>query len=125
MTITLAAVYTPIALQGGLTGALFREFAFTLAGAVFISGVVALTSFADDVSAIFCARSMPIVDLAEWSIGPSIDSANGMAAISIATLQARPAVYIVWGRHLTTRAVHVRAIPKWRRKNWRRKKIRA
>src|SRR5207245_2701995 len=43
MTITLAAVYTPIALQGGLTGALFREFALTLAGAVFISGVVALT----------------------------------------------------------------------------------
>jgi len=41
MTITLAAVYTPIALQGGLTGALFREFALTLAGAVFISGVVA------------------------------------------------------------------------------------
>src|SRR5499425_1908772 len=42
MTITLAAVYTPIALQGGLTGALFREFALTLAGAVFISGVVEL-----------------------------------------------------------------------------------
>ena len=42
MTLTLAAVYTPIALQGGLTGALFREFALTLAGAVFISGVVAL-----------------------------------------------------------------------------------
>jgi multidrug efflux pump len=43
MTITLAAVYTPIAFQGGLTGSLFREFALTLAGAVFISGVVALT----------------------------------------------------------------------------------
>jgi multidrug efflux pump len=43
MTITLAAVYTPIGIQGGLTGALFREFAFTLAGAVIISGVVALT----------------------------------------------------------------------------------
>ena len=43
MTITLAAVYTPIALQGGLTGSLFREFAFTLAGAVIVSGVVALT----------------------------------------------------------------------------------
>src|ERR1700745_3951670 len=41
-TIPLAAVYTPIAMQGGLTGALFREFALTLAGAVFISGVVAL-----------------------------------------------------------------------------------
>ena len=43
MTITLAAVYTPIAIQGGLTGALFKEFAFTLAGAVIVSGVVALT----------------------------------------------------------------------------------
>jgi multidrug efflux pump len=43
MTITLAAVYTPIALQGGLTGSLFREFAFTLAGAVVVSGFVALT----------------------------------------------------------------------------------
>lgn len=43
MTVTLAAVYVPIGFQGGLTGALFREFAFTLAGAVFISGIVALT----------------------------------------------------------------------------------
>ncbi|MEJ2285400.1 MAG: efflux RND transporter permease subunit [Desulfobacterales bacterium] len=43
MTVTLAAVYAPIGLQGGLTGSLFREFAFTLAGAVLISGVVALT----------------------------------------------------------------------------------
>lgn len=43
MTLTLATVYAPIGLQGGLTGTLFREFAFTLAGAVIISGVVALT----------------------------------------------------------------------------------
>src|SRR5581483_8041924 len=43
MTITLAAVYAPIGIQGGLTGALFREFAFTLAGAVLVSGIVALT----------------------------------------------------------------------------------
>ena len=43
MTITLATVYIPIAFQGGLTGSLFREFALTLAGAVTISGVVALT----------------------------------------------------------------------------------
>ncbi len=43
MTITLIAVYVPIGIQGGLTGALFREFAFTLAGAVTVSGVVALT----------------------------------------------------------------------------------
>lgn len=43
MTITLAAVYAPIGLMGGLTGALFKEFAFTLAGSVIVSGVVALT----------------------------------------------------------------------------------
>jgi len=43
MTLTLAAVYAPIGFLGGVTGALFREFAFTLAGAVLISGVVAVT----------------------------------------------------------------------------------
>ncbi|MBB4362907.1 multidrug efflux pump [Bradyrhizobium sp. CIR18] len=43
MTITLAAVYAPIGFLGGLTGALFREFSFTLAGAVIVSGVIALT----------------------------------------------------------------------------------
>jgi multidrug efflux pump len=43
MTITLAAVYAPIGFVGGLTGALFKEFAFTLAGSVIISGVIALT----------------------------------------------------------------------------------
>jgi len=43
MTITLAAVYAPIGLLGGVTGSLFREFAFTLAGAVIVSGVIALT----------------------------------------------------------------------------------
>ncbi|HLP03624.1 MAG TPA: efflux RND transporter permease subunit [Opitutaceae bacterium] len=43
MTITLAAVYAPIGLQSGITGALFREFAFTLAGSVVVSGFVALT----------------------------------------------------------------------------------
>ncbi|ANH67716.1 efflux RND transporter permease subunit [Mitsuaria sp. 7] len=43
MTLTLAAVYAPIGMMGGLTGALFKEFAFTLAGSVVVSGVVALT----------------------------------------------------------------------------------
>ena len=43
MTITLVAVYAPIGFLGGLTGTLFSEFAFTLAGAVLISGIVALT----------------------------------------------------------------------------------
>lgn len=43
MTITLAAVFAPLAFTGGLTGALFREFAVTLAGSVIISGIVAVT----------------------------------------------------------------------------------
>ncbi len=43
MTITLAAVYAPIGFVSGLTGSLFREFAFTLAGAVIVSGIIALT----------------------------------------------------------------------------------
>src|SRR5216683_2873058 len=43
MTVVLVAVYVPIGFQGGLTGALFTEFAFSLAGAVTVSGIVALT----------------------------------------------------------------------------------
>lgn len=43
MTFTLAAVYAPIGLMGGLTGTLFKEFALTLAGSVVVSGIVALT----------------------------------------------------------------------------------
>lgn len=43
MTISLAAVYSPMALMEGVTGSLFKEFALTLAGAVFISGIAALT----------------------------------------------------------------------------------
>lgn len=51
MTITLAAVYAPIGFLQGLTGALFKEFALTLAGAVLISGLVALT-----LSPMMCSR---------------------------------------------------------------------
>ncbi|MCW5582986.1 MAG: efflux RND transporter permease subunit, partial [Gammaproteobacteria bacterium] len=51
MTLTLAAVYAPIAFTPGLLGVLFREFTFTLAGAVVISGIVALT-----LSPMMCAR---------------------------------------------------------------------
>lgn len=54
MTTTLIAVYLPIGFIGGLTGTLFTEFAFTLAGAVLISGVVALT-----LSPMMCAKLLP------------------------------------------------------------------
>ncbi len=50
MTLTLAAVYTPIGVMGGLTGALFKEFALSLAGSVIVSGVIALT-----LSPVMCA----------------------------------------------------------------------
>ncbi len=95
MTITLAAVYLPIGLQGGLTGALFREFAFTLAGAVTISGLVALT-----LSPVMSAKLLK----------PGIEE-HGLAGriardfkrlrefygrLLDGTLRARPAVYLVW-----------------------------
>jgi hydrophobe/amphiphile efflux-1 (HAE1) family protein len=51
MTITLAAVYAPIGFVSGVTGALFREFAFTLAGSVVFSGLIALT-----LSPMMCSR---------------------------------------------------------------------
>ena len=51
MTVVLVAVYVPIGFQGGLTGALFTEFAFTLVGAVTVSGIVALT-----LSPMMCSR---------------------------------------------------------------------
>jgi multidrug efflux pump len=51
MTIVLVAVYVPIGFQGGLTGALFTEFAFTLAGAVTVSAIIALT-----LSPMLCSR---------------------------------------------------------------------
>ncbi|MEO8224169.1 MAG: efflux RND transporter permease subunit, partial [Gammaproteobacteria bacterium] len=54
MTITLFAVYAPIGLAGGITGSLFREFAFTLAGAVLVSGIVALT-----LSPMMCSKMLP------------------------------------------------------------------
>ncbi len=51
MTVVLVAVYVPIGFQGGLTGSLFTEFAFTLAGSVAVSGIVALT-----LSPMMCSR---------------------------------------------------------------------
>jgi multidrug efflux pump len=55
MTITLAAVYAPIGFTSGLTGSLFREFAFTLAGAVIVSGIIALT-----LSPMMCSKLLKI-----------------------------------------------------------------
>jgi multidrug efflux pump len=95
MTITLAAVYLPIGLQGGLTGSLFREFAFTLAGAVTISGIVALT-----LSPMMCSRLLK-PGIEEHGLPARI--ARDFARLRRlygrlldVTLNARPAVYLVW-----------------------------
>jgi len=95
MTITLAAVYAPIGLQGGLTGSLFREFAFTLAGAVFISGVVALT-----LSPLMSAHLLKAGHDNEGLVGRINRGFDRLrksySRILDGTLAARPAVYIIW-----------------------------
>jgi multidrug efflux pump len=95
MTITLAAVYTPIGIQGGLTGALFREFAFTLAGAVIVSGVVALT-----LSPMMAAKLLRAGDtergFAGW-INRRFESVrHGYSRALAATLRYRPVVVVLW-----------------------------
>ena len=95
MTITLAAVYAPIGFQGGLTGALFREFAFTLAGAVFISGVVALT-----LSPMMSSRLLRAEHSQGWfprNIDRGFSALRRLYERTLArTLESRPAVYAVW-----------------------------
>jgi multidrug efflux pump len=95
MTITLAAVYVPIGLQGGLTGSLFREFAFTLAGAVTISGVVALT-LSPMMSAKILKPGIEERGLA-GKIARDFNRLRGLyGRLLDVTLNARPAVYMVW-----------------------------
>lgn len=96
MTVTLAAVYAPIAFQGGLTGSLFREFAVTLAGAVMISGVVALT-----LSPMLASRLLHSAEEEERGFAGFVNHAfdrlkalYGRALDS--TLRARGVVYATW-----------------------------
>ena len=96
MTITLAAVYAPVGLQGGLTGTLFREFAFTLAAAVIVSGVVALT-----LSPMMGSKLLRAGDssrgFAGW-INRRFDTVRARYARSLAgTLRYRPVVLVLWG----------------------------
>ena len=95
MTITLAAVYLPIGLQGGLTGSLFREFAFTLAGAVGISGIVALT-LSPVMSSKILKPGIEEHGLA-GRISRGFDRIRKLyGRLLTGTLKARPAVYMVW-----------------------------
>jgi multidrug efflux pump len=95
MTVTLAAVYLPIGLQGGLTGALFREFAFTLAGTVTISGIVALT-LSPVMSATLLKPGGEERGLAGKITRDFERLKNAYGRRLDATLAARPAVYAVW-----------------------------
>jgi multidrug efflux pump len=95
MTITLAAVYAPVGIQGGLTGALFREFAFTLAGAVIVSGVVALT-----LSPMMGSRLLRAGDT-ERGFAGLVNRAfekvrTTYSSLLTGTLQYRPVVLVVW-----------------------------
>ncbi len=106
MTITLIAVYTPIGLQGGLTGSLFREFAFTLAGAVTISGVVALT-----LSPMMTSKLLTAEDERHW-LPTHINAVfervkRGYGRVLDSALSARPAVYLMWA------ALSVLVVPMW------------
>ena len=95
MTVTLAAVYLPIALQGGLTGSLFREFALTLAGAVIVSGVVALT-ISPAMSAYLLRPGMPDRGFARV-VNHFFDKLRrGYGYLIDKVLAARPAVYAIW-----------------------------
>ena len=96
MTITLAAVYAPVGIQGGLTGALFREFAFTLAGAVIVSGVVALT-----LSPMMGSKLLRAGDTERGFAGMinrRFEKIRGLYSRTLAgTLQYRPVVFVLWG----------------------------
>ncbi len=95
MTITLAAVYTPIGIQGGLTGALFREFAFTLAGAVIVSGIVALTLSPMMGSRLLKAGAAE-KGFAGW-INRRFDGVrNTYTRLLTGTLAYRPVVLVLW-----------------------------
>jgi multidrug efflux pump len=95
MTITLAAVYAPIGIQGGLTGALFREFAFTLAGAVIVSGVVALT-LSPMMGAQLLKAGQSQRGFAGW-INRRFDSLrSGYTRALTGTLRYRPVVLVLW-----------------------------
>ena len=88
-------MYTPIAFQGGLTGSLFREFALTLAGAVTISGVVALT-LSPMMSAYLLHQDVEEKGLAGW-INRTFEKVKaGYGRLLQRTFSARGAIYVSW-----------------------------
>ncbi|QDV27463.1 efflux RND transporter permease subunit [Aureliella helgolandensis] len=104
MTITLAVVYAPIGFQGGLTGMLFREFAFTLAAAVIVSGVVAIT-LSPVMSAYMVHPSGKESWLTRW-INRRFETVRSAYAVSLAG-----ALQIRWAIALCTLLVALCAAP--------------
>jgi multidrug efflux pump len=94
MTVTLAAVYAPIGMMGGITGALFKEFAFTLACSVIVSGVVALT-LSPMMSSYMLNAKMSEGRLAQVIERTMHKLSFGYGALLARVLQARAAVLIV------------------------------
>ena len=108
MTLTLAAVYAPISFIGGLTGALFSEFALTLAGAVIVSGIVALT-----LSPMMCSRVLDDHDhqgrFADWLderfewlkaryqslLTKSLHNRGAVVLFTVVILASLPALYML------------------------------
>ena len=92
MTVTLVSVYVPIGFQGGLTGTLFREFAITLAGAVTISAIVALT-----LSPMLGSRWLKAHKKVKAPLGPIFDRFQKFYSRTLTgSLNHRPAVYLFW-----------------------------
>ena len=94
-TLVLVAVYTPIALQGGLTGAYFMEFAFTLTGAVVISTVVALT-LSPMMSSRFLRANESERGFAGWITRQFEALKHRYSKLLSTALNSRPWIYTIW-----------------------------
>ncbi|WP_299022533.1 multidrug efflux RND transporter permease subunit [uncultured Photobacterium sp.] len=95
MTLTLGAVYAPIAMMGGITGSLFKEFALTLAGAVFVSGIVALT-----LSPMMCSKMLKAHEQPskfETSVHNFLDRLTNRYEKMLGGIMQHRAVVIVFG----------------------------
>lgn len=92
MTVTLISVYLPIGFLGGLTGTLFREFAITLAGAVTISAIVAIT-----LSPMLASRMLKPHTKVTAPLSKAFDRFQGFYNRKLEyTLQNRAGVYTFW-----------------------------
>ncbi len=104
MTITLATVYAPIGFQGGLTGMLFREFAFTLAAAVIVSGIVAVT-----LSPVMSAAMLSETGKEAWLTKMVNRAFGGLQRLY--GLLVRHVLDLRWGIAIATLLVAVAAVP--------------